>query len=155
MKTYGVLGQFGWYLFGVWAGAAFCLILSVIQSPDTTPWTKTGPDILLWVVACGPASLLWAIPYATWLFISRRWLRRRIDFPWVLALFAGLTLLPAFGFVLPLLIRATGHGQGTLIGTAVFTYLFGIPIAHAEICARIANLGRGVPGSSEDTIPNY
>lgn len=138
MKTYGILGQSGWFAFGTWAGAVFYILLGAMHKQEIKSWADTESGLELLLYGYVAFALLLAVPHAAWLRIrAGRW-KPLTKAPWVVSLVLGLIYLPLLSRLVPLLIFATGQGQGNLIGSSIMACLFGFPVIFAEVSLRLA-----------------
>lgn len=132
MKTYGVVGQFGWFAFGTWVGAALCILLQMIHTLEINSWLDGETGMALLLAGYVLIAVLLATPHAVWLWLRTRRRRQPCEVPWFVSLILGLAYLPLLSGIVPLLIVLTGQGQGTVIGTSICACVFGLPIAFAE-----------------------
>lgn len=135
----GIVGQSVWFAFGLWVGLTLQMLLAIL--PDK-PFTvrgvvDDGSSLPFLVILNAFTGALLTLPFAAWLrFRQSRTHRFELSpFP---TLIVAILLMPTLVLITPTLCAIAGQGQGWLIGSLMFSGIFGTPVLVAELCARRA-----------------
>jgi len=138
MKAYSYLGQSAWFAFGAWAGAATWILVDVLRGHPfrIRSIVDDGSFLPYFVALYIPCALLFGCPFLVWQAVRTRRAGVHTQTPWPVPLLLGLVYFPIVVATIPVLCMVTNQGQGSLIGSAVFVLLFGLPAVFGEVCLR-------------------
>ena len=145
MNFSGLLRQYICFAAGTWLGSIVAGALEVLFR-DIAPRPSDLPFAWL-IILYIPFSLFLAVLYAAWLAMRSRVCSSSIAARCLISFSLGFVYLPLALGAIPLLIRVTGQGQGTLIGWCVGALIFGLPVVAAETMYRISRR-TSAPGRS-------
>jgi hypothetical protein len=134
MSTVALIGQFGWFAFGLWVGSIFAGIAEMVLRPRAT--TSRDLPLETLIILYVPLCLMLAAFFVGWIaFRSRKSHSPKVVI-WSMPFALGLLFFPLLFALIELLIQATGQGQGSLIGSLIAAVFVGLLLAFAELVYR-------------------
>jgi hypothetical protein len=135
MRAVGVIGQFICFALGLWIGSVCAGTAEMLLHPRAATSRNLPFEFL--VVIYVPLCLIVAGLFVGWVAIRSRKAPGAVVVFWPIPLALGLCFFPLVFASIPLLIRATGQGQGNIIGSSIAALFVGILIACAECAYRL------------------